>query len=405
MLDRSVFDELIWRLESHQPMRKEENMKLVLMPLLLLIFFLSACQSSPLSPPAPTSTSTLITTAYLTPTPATSPTPTDHSTLTPTPSIELIERYNMSPEAQVYLATALDFIQENSIKRLEINWNAYREDVYQRAQGARSSQELYPAIKFAVQGLHDGHSTFIPPDLRAPEDLPVPEIKAQIIEGEIGYIEIPSYVSLSHEHWSELTTKMHQKICEIDQSSPCGWIVDLRNNTGGGWFILSGIGPILGEGDLGAFVGPDGTATPWHYENGAMLIETTRKDLELVIYVSNACRLREPNPNVAVLTSGRTASAAETIVVAFKGRPGTRFFGEPTAGLTTGNRSHIFGDGAVLSVASTYYADRTGQIYNGSIRPDEIIFDLRSQGIGNPDMDPVMPAAVDWLLKQEGCKQ
>jgi C-terminal processing protease CtpA/Prc len=310
---------------------------------------------------------------------------------------------DMSLEAYIYLEEALDFIQENSIRRLEMDWEAYRKEVFQRALGARSTREVYPAIKFAVQGLHDGHSTFLPPQQGTPEHLPVPEIKAELVEGKIGYIDVPSYASLSHERWSEYTTTMHQKICEIDQNSPCGWMVDLRSNSGGGWFILSGVGPILGEGDLGTFVGPDGTTAPWHYENGAMLVETARKELEMVSYVSDACRLRDHNPNVAILTGGKTASAAETIVVAFKGRPGTRFFGEPTAGLTTGNRSHILDDGAILAVAATYYADRTGQVYNGSIRPDEVIFDLRSQGIGDPDIDPVMPAGIEWLLNQNAC--
>jgi carboxyl-terminal processing protease len=310
---------------------------------------------------------------------------------------------DMSLEAYLYLEEALDFIQENSIRRLEMDWEVYRKEVFQRALDARSTREVYPAIKFAIQALHDGHSTFLPPDQRVPEDLPAPEIKAEFIEGKIGYIDVPSYASLSPERLSEYATNMHQKICEIDQNSPCGWIVDLRNNTGGDWIMLLGVGPILGEGDVGAFVGPDNTAAPWHYENGAMRLGTAGEEREMVSNVSGACQLSDPNPNVAILTGGKTASAAETIVVAFQGRPGTRFFGEPTAGLTTGNRSHILDDGAILAVAATYYADRTGQVYNGSIRPDEIIFDLRSQGIGDPDMDPVMPAAVDWLLNQEAC--
>jgi carboxyl-terminal processing protease len=310
---------------------------------------------------------------------------------------------DMSLEAYLYLEEALDFIQENSIRRLEIDWEAYRKEVFQRAQGARSTRDVYSAITFAVQSLHDGHSTFIPLQQRGPADLPVPEIKAELVEGKIGYIEVPGYASLSPERLSEYATMMHQKICEIDQNLPCGWIVDMRNNTGGDWIMLLGVGPILGEGDVGAFVEPDGTTAPWHYENGALLLGTGGEERQMVSSVSVACRLRDLNPNVAILTGGKTASAAETIVVAFKGRPGTRFFGEPTAGLTTGNRSHILDDGAILAVAATYYADRTGQVYNGSIRPDEIIFDLRSQGIGDPDVDPVMPAAVAWLLNQEAC--
>jgi carboxyl-terminal processing protease len=330
---------------------------------------------------------------------AATPTIVDHQMPQKTHSAVL----DMSLEAYLYLEEALDFIQENSIRRLEIDWEAYRKDVFQRTQGARSPRDVYPAITFAVQSLHDGHSNFIPLQQRAPAELPVPEIKAELVEEKIGYIDVPSYASLSPERLSEYATTMHQKICEIDQNSPCGWIVDMRNNTGGDWIMLLGVGPILGEGDVGAFVEPDGTRKPWNYENGAILLGKVGEEREMVSNVSGACRLRDPNPNVAILTGGKTASAAETIVVAFQGRPATRFFGEPTAGLTTSNRSHIFDDGAVLSVAATYYADRTGQVYNGSIRPDEIIFDLRSQGIGDPDEDPVMPAAVAWLLNQEAC--
>jgi len=62
---------------------------------------------------------------------------------------------------------------------------------------------------------------------------------------------------------------------------------------------------------------------------------------------------------VAVLTSGRTASAGEAVAIAFQGQPGVRLIGAPTAGFTTGNRTHIMRDGTFYRRLALRYGSRS----------------------------------------------
>ena len=57
-------------------------------------------------------------------------------------------------------------------------------------------------------------------------------------------------------------------LTDLSAQNPKGWIVDLRGNTGGNmWPMLTGIGPILGDGTVGSFVAADGNIT-WFYQDG-----------------------------------------------------------------------------------------------------------------------------------------
>jgi len=48
-------------------------------------------------------------------------------------------------------------------------------------------------------------------------------------------------------------------------------VIDLRRDFGGDpWAMLAGIGPILGEGELGASASPAGRV-PWSYRGGRSL--------------------------------------------------------------------------------------------------------------------------------------
>jgi carboxyl-terminal processing protease len=106
-------------------------------------------------------------------------------------------------------------------------------------------------------------------------------------------------------------------------------------------------------------------------------------------------RLGRPRPPVAVLTSRLTGSAGERLVMAFRGRPGTRSFGEPTAGVPTGNSPHRLSDGAELHLTEAVGIDRTGRSYHTRIKPDQPIATDWTR-YGSP-ADPVLQAAVAWL--------
>jgi C-terminal processing protease CtpA/Prc len=160
-------------------------------------------------------------------------------------------------------------------------------------------------------------------------------------------------------------------VTQAQADGACGWIVDLRGHGGGDmWPGVRGLAGLLGPGPHGAFVSAKGSK-PW-------------PRLPVTAPPSNA--------PVAALMGPRTGSSGEMIVIAFKGREATRFFGEATAGLTTANTARPLSDGAVLAVTSAYVEDRTGRRYNGPIPPDE--------AAPGPEAEA---KALAWL-RDQGCR-
>ena len=98
---------------------------------------------------------------------------------------------------------------------------------------------------------------------------------------------------------------------------------------------------------------------------------------------------------IAVLTGNQTGSSGEAVVISFIGNEKTRFFGQPTWGLTTGNGSFDLIDGANIHLASTIMADRNGKKYYGSIQPDEIITEE-----SKTSEDIVLQTAIAWIKRQ-----
>jgi C-terminal processing protease CtpA/Prc len=172
-------------------------------------------------------------------------------------------------------------------------------------------------------------------------------------------------------------------------SSSCGWVVDLRPNTGGNmWPMLAGLKPFLGTAGLGTFESPTGSSPPW-IAGQAVGVEPPST---LAVLESSW---------VAVLTGPRTASSGEAVAIAFRGRPRTRSFGLPTAGLSTANATFPLPDGAMILLTTAVDADRTGKRYGDKVDPDERV---EAATTPTPTSDPALAAAVQWLRQSSGCK-
>lgn len=87
------------------------------------------------------------------------------------------------------------------------------------------------------------------------------------------------------------------------------------------------------------------------------------------------------------LVGPKTASTGEAVAVAFRARPGTRFSGQPTAGLATSNTTFPFPDGGALLLTTAAMADREGAEYTKRIVPESTV---------RGDQDAIEMAA-DWL--------
>lgn len=318
-----------------------------------------------------------------------------------------------SDEARAYLNRALDVMEKRSIKRDSIDWPELREATMRRARGAETTADTYSALRYAIDRLGDGHSFLRTPDPETQQkgsngdrdtgdknqqtSWGGPAPRGTLLSGEVGYVNVPSFAG-SGESGVAFADSLQNVVKDLSESGVCGWIVDLRDNTGGNmWPMIAGIGPVLGDGTLGKFVGPDGNEQNWWYRDGKAgvgpntITEVSRPPRKLA---------RSQSP-VAVLTGPRTASSGEAVVVSFQGRPNTQSFGQPTRGLSTSNATIPLSDGATLLLTTATFADRTGTVYGDAIEPDVIVQSGdTSSSLGD---DPVVEAGRSWLKKKPRC--
>lgn len=360
--------------------------------LVLVSLLITSCSgaatslSTPTNPVIPTSTRLV-------------PTPSLTFTATVAPSVTPAVELPISTEAAAYLEEALDIMQSNSLHRHSIDWEIIRTSAFEVAQHSQTPADTYGAIRNALVRLGDHHSHFLTPESHTQvqemtaSDNPPP--RGKLLLDKLGFIAMEGFDGFDSETYA---TQIQDLIRELDRQDPCGWIVDLRENTGGNmWPMLAGLGPILGEGQAGTFVDAAGQKADWSYEDGRALLES-----EMQAEVNGAAyRLKADAPPVAVLTGPSTASSGEAIAVSFRGRPNTRSFGRYTAGLSTANSGFPLPDGALIVLTTAVFADRTGQAYGDRIDPDELVDDVRKFTFL---MEEAIPQpAIDWLMSQPAC--
>lgn len=308
---------------------------------------------------------------------------------------------DMAPTARTYLSKALSIMEEHSLLRHQIDWADVRSKAFTQAHGARKPADTYGAIRSALRSLGDGHSTFWKPE-QAKEELgpsaaSLAGLHGRSLKDGIGYLSLPG-VRGSEKTYDAYVRRGRDAVAKADRTGACGWVVDLRSDTGGDmWPMLAVVGPVLGDGKVGMFVDADGRKSVWSIEGGAPY-----EDGKPVGW-GGGRPVASGMPPVAVLTGERTASAGEAVVVAFRGRPDTRFFGGRTYGVPTGNEAYRLSDGAMLILTEVRDADRTGRTYDAAIPPDEEIVE-HPRSVAH-DRDEVLDAARSWLLRQDACRQ
>src|SRR5438094_6222254 len=108
-------------------------------------------------------------------------------------------------------------------------------------------------------------------------------------------------------------------------------------------------------------------------------------------------------PPVAVMLGPNTASSGEAIAIAFHGRPLTRSFGLPTAGVPTANQQYPLSDGAAINLTVAVDEDRNGNIFwPNPVPPDEFHSFTAIDPTNAADL--AAAAAIKWLEQQDACK-
>ena len=309
-----------------------------------------------------------------------------------------------SPAARSYLYMVLGLMEEHSVWRREIDWPAFREAALARLGAAQTIAEAYPAVIATVEELGEPHSRFLPPSSvpsAQPTDLP-PSTESIVSGrrlGDVAYVHLPGFGGPNPTGRVDSTLAVLRALDGAESAPPpCGWIVDLRLNTGGNMYpMIAGIGPVLGEGVVGRFVDPADRITRWYYRAGGAGV----RDAPPLAAATVPYMLRRPDVPVAVLHGELTASAGEAVAISFRGRPDARSFGTETRGASTAPRGFLLSDGALLRLAVASMADRTGRVYGRRIAPDEPV-----PASGRPvpgEVDATVEAAQRWLAAQPAC--
>ncbi|MFJ8162395.1 S41 family peptidase [Streptomyces sp. NPDC096136] len=301
--------------------------------------------------------------------------------------------------AREYLSRALDVIAAHSVHRDGVDWTRVRREAFARAESARTASDTYPVIAEALEELGDRHGYFLTSTEAAvksqgQEDV-FPGLTGRRLPHAVGYLALPA-VGGARRTRDAYVRQGRAAIKEVERDGKaCGWIIDLRQNKGGSaWPMFAVAAPFLGEGKVGAFVFAGGTSTPWYVKNRRPELNGEESPW------GASDPLGTPDPPVAVLTDGRTASSAEALLVAFRGRPATRTFGAGSYGVATGVEGFPLSDGAVIGLTTAREADRTGRIYDEAIPPDQVVPTVRAD-IGT-DRDEVVKAAGQWLQEVSG---
>ncbi|WP_456362423.1 S41 family peptidase [Xanthomonas arboricola] len=279
------------------------------------------------------------------------------------------------------LDVAIPAIRDHALQRSRIDWAAREPQLRAQAAGMREAG-AYTAIEALIAELDDGHSFLMRPTAHRQMEARAaarPAVQARLLPPDVGYVEVIGLMTSSNDVRGAHQRALAGALDGMASQARCGWIIDLRKNTGGTmWPMVNGLQALLGDQVLGYFVDVAGKQTPWQ----ARAVPTGEP------------RQSQTGLPVAALIGPRTASAGEMVAIAFRGRPATRSFGQPSAGQTTSNRSVDLPGGGVLAIASSVLLDRNGQRVDGALQPDEVL---------GAQTDPIATAA-QWLRAQQ-CTQ
>jgi carboxyl-terminal processing protease len=286
-----------------------------------------------------------------------------------------------------YLMGALELIRRNALFSDSVDWDAVHQQAQDAVTHASGYAGTYHLLGTVVKQAGGHHSRFIPPaafhQARARTAAAGLALPAGGIAGRVGYLVLPRLPG-GQKHARRYIVAGSGLVDEMAAARPQGWIVDLRDNSGGNmWPMLAAVAGLLEYGVLGHFALPGGRMQAWSLDRRHVRLDGKRAARR-----HNHFRRTGGIP-VAVLTSARTASAGEAVAVALRSQPRVRTFGMPTAGFTTGNHTHVLRDGARLVISECYYADHRQRLITGTITPDE--------RVDGSDAGTLLAAARKWI--------
>lgn len=288
--------------------------------------------------------------------------------------------YLVPPSPAAYADAALR-LMDNGYYATGEEWREARQKATQATRTAPDYAATLPPLREALAVAGGSHSKLLEAGQSLAERVGKPQSPTITTAGGVTTVKVPAIVTEDAPARQGYADTLAKGLTGTP-APQCGWIVDLRGNTGGEMSpMLAGLSPLLKDGKLGGFIDNRGNTTELSLQGGEVQLGG-----QATLKTAYDKKLSGP---VAVLQDRMTASSGEVVLLAFRGRSDVRTFGAPSAGLSSANQVHRLYDGTDMLLTVSLDVDPTGKVHGGVIAPQQAV---------DPSAAP--EAALAWLRSQ-----
>ncbi|RZJ00778.1 MAG: hypothetical protein EON90_05970 [Brevundimonas sp.] len=332
-------------------------------------------------------------------------------------------------DAEARVNEAVARVRSVAMKSGEVDWPVLEAELLTMAGTAADTVDMLPIYHRLLMALGDGHSfvqtsdanveayqarhgsTPFPKPPRTPRTSTfrsremVEHLTYALPSGrDVQWIAVPKVFGVG-QRAQDYAAHLFMATADVAPRT-CGYILDVRGNTGGNiWPMLTGASALLGDKLYGGQANAKGELEPAYAElrEGAAVVVQPGDGQGNVLMRASTWRSMPAlaQAPVAVLLDDSTASSGEGFALAFRGRESSRLFGKPSWGASTSNNNYRLSDGVELVVTVGVMADRNGVQYPAGLSPDELV----EFGPGDPTdpADAQIEAAKAWLATLPAC--
>ncbi|MGT2896217.1 S41 family peptidase [Streptococcus entericus] len=280
-------------------------------------------------------------------------------------------RYNiylLPPSPTSYGLAGLEQIDRLGLYARGKEWQAIKAETADQLKTSTSYEESLALLQPALAVAGGKHSFILKQEKVSQSSSVMPS--SQVLSGDILYLKLPEWVSLDPKSSQEYAQTVRDALAAQDYQ---GLILDLQDNGGGDMSpMLLGLSPVLPDGQLFSFEDRDG-------QRQSVNLAGNRLSNGQAFDLGQVKKLDVP---IAVLINEKTGSSGEITAMSFQGLDRARFFGQATAGYTTGNLPVYLYDGASLVITTSKLVNRKGQTYdNTPIQPDVLTEQAQEKAI------------------------
>ncbi len=303
-------------------------------------------------------------------------------------------------EISLFNNDIIKIVKNYSIYSDSINWISIEQELDSLSIKTQSVDRFSTSVDYILGKLRvvgDNHSQHISKNTfrdMGEQNLSTNEPESKYLGNNIAYLKIRSFISINDSFSNNFANDIQSRIKNLDTNNIIGWIVDLRENSGGSLYpMITGLGPLFQDSLLGYFISNKGLKFSWYYSNGASGISYL-KFKKNITTINKPYILKNNKCKIAILIGQNTGSSGEMTLISFLGNENVKTFGKPTGGYTTGNSVFVLSDSSYLNLATCFSSDRNMKIYKSAILPDVIIEDYSFFS------DKCIDEAIKWIKEK-----